>query len=194
MTGPTTDPELYLRLLVEDAVAALPAPVDEVTRRMNELVTASSALVAVGAVERTVAVRLTRDARTALLARGNEWMWLYPGDLPDVQDAVEDKVRPELRSVTEVDGITVEQWSDYTRVRTASNQFMLCGPISDDSRALRISRGGGANEIPLTGRRVVRHVDARCGPVDVAAFMASLDDVQRGPAEAALRACGLLDD
>lgn len=196
MTGPATDAELYLRLLVEDAIAALPAPVDEVAGRLSELVVASSALVAVGAVERDVAVRIARDAETALLVRGNEWMELDLGDLPDVRAVLEEEEprrTADLVSVTATGDIVVEQWSDHSRVRTSDGVWLLTGPLDEGSRSLTISYGGSTHVIPLTGGRAGRHVDARAGPVDVAAFVASLDDERREVAEVALQACGLLD-
>lgn len=207
MTAPPTDhdpataAELYLRLLVEDAVAALPAPVDEVARRLSELVVASSALVAVGAIERDVAVGIARDAETALLVRGNEWMELDLGDLPDVRAVLDDRdegtatlVLPDLVSISATDDVVVEQWSDCTRVRTSDGTWVLTGALDADTSSITISLGGTAREIPVTGGHRARHVDARVGPVDVVSFVASLDEERRYVAEDALRACGLHGD
>jgi hypothetical protein len=194
----TLTAELYLRLLVEDAVAALPLPVDEVARRLRELVIASSALVAVGAVERAVAVGVARDAETALLVRGNEWLELDLGDLPDVREVLDAQQNApaapaELVSVVAHGGVVVERWTDHARVRTGGESWVLPGGIDDASRAITIAVGGEAREVPLTPEHRARRVDARVGGVDVRAFVASLDDERRAVAERALRACGLLD-
>ena len=196
MTDRATEPELYLRLLAEDAVAALPAPVDEVARRLAELVVASSALVAVGAVEREMAVRIARDAETALLVRGNEWMELDLGDLPEVRDVLDDAPAPrprQLLAVVATGDVVVERWSDHSRVRSPDGSWTLAGAIDDGSRSLTISVGGTARAIPLTGGQAARDVDARISDVDVAAYVDSLDDERRDAAANALRACGLLD-
>jgi hypothetical protein len=168
--------------------------VDEVARRLSELVVASSALVAVGAVERDVAVGISRDAQTALLVRGNEWMDLDLGDLPDVRAALAEgpaPAHPELVSITAIADVVVEQWSDCTRVRTADGTWVLTGALDDDTSSITISLGGVAREIPLTAGQPVRRVEARVGPVDVASFVASLDQERRAIAEDALRACGM---
>lgn len=165
--------------------------------RLSDLVVASSALVTVGAIERAVAVGIARDAQTALLVRGNEWMDLDLGDLPEVRDVLDERPAPsppELVSIAATADVVVEQWSDYARVRTPDGEWMLAGTLDADTSSVTVSLGGVAREIPLTGGRPARHVEARAVPVDVASFVASLGDERRAVTVDALRACGLYDD
>ena len=188
------DGELYLRLLVEDAVAHADDTTHELLRRLDVIRVAGRALAAVGAVADDLAARIPGECELALALRGADWLPFALADLPPLAELLDASRRATtLESVVAAAGATLEAWTDAVRVRTPGHVMTTPGALVPGPDVISVSTGGRIHAFDTSRAVRVVEVAASVRPVDVAT-MAAAWGPGRAIAAYALHRCGLLDE
>jgi hypothetical protein len=161
--SPVVDPELALRLLVEDAIAQSTDDFRAVTTRLNDVMTWGRAFRAVGALDPADVAALVAEAELALLIRGAAWLESVLSDLPSitaVQDAAARARAGALVSVATTGDTMIEVWEGALSVRNVgSDAWGMAGAVPEGHDRLEVRTSTGVVTFDLAGGAPRRDVD-----------------------------------